>query len=296
MSFARPGKYWRLMQAIIDPHAGPCPGVTRALGLVEAQLQKPETLHALGAVIHNDKEMRRLQDKGLKVLDQPFIENSSNLEELSKQRVFIRSHGISPQLERKLADSRVCLVDATCGKVKRVQQLAEHYFRQGYRIIIAGKKGHPEVNGIAGYCNNEAVIVANKAELPTIKQGEKLALIAQTTIAREQFIEISAALQALYKDVVVIDTTCSYINKRHQQIQEFAASVNVVLLVGGKSSSNTAVLFKICKKANPRSYHIEAPEDINMDWFDPEDIAGITGSASTPLWQLQQILQFLQVP
>jgi len=284
------------MQVIIDPHAGPCPGVNRALGLVEDHLKTPETLHALGAVIHNDQEMQRLQGKGLMVLEQSFIENCDTADQLAGQRVFIRSHGISPQLESKLVNSRARLVDATCGKVKRLHKLVASYYHQGYRIIIAGKKGHPEVSGIAGYCNNEAVIVADIDELPAIKPDDKVLLVSQTTLAREKFIEISKTLQTLHTDTVVSDTTCSYINKRHEQMQKFAASVSVVLLVGGKSSSNTAVLFEICKNANPRSYHIEAPDEINIEWFKPDDKVGITGSASTPVWQLEQVAQFTSSP
>ncbi|MBN2412068.1 4-hydroxy-3-methylbut-2-enyl diphosphate reductase [candidate division KSB1 bacterium] len=282
------------MKIVIDENAGPCPGVKRAIRLAEKNLMRSSPLYALGPIIHNKPELERLSKKGLDILDQAEIENGDNLEKIYHKNLFIRSHGISPQLERRLEENHAQLIDATCGKVKRVQKVIQNYYRKGYQIVIAGKKGHPEVVGLLGYCDNNGIVISDTAEMSRIDPLKKTLLVSQTTLSKTKFNEIREKLLTLIENPVINDTICKHINGRHEQLAQFANSVDVLLLIGGKESSNTGVLFDICKKENPDSYRIESPAEIEKKWFHTDDLVGITGSASTPLWQLEAVSTFLK--
>ncbi len=282
------------MKIVIDANAGPCPGVKRAIRLAEKYLTESAPLTALGPIIHNKPEFERLQKKGLDVLDQDEIEKSDNIEKIFHKNLFIRSHGISPQLEGRLEENQARLIDATCGKVKRVQKVIRNYYRKGYQIVIAGKKGHPEVVGLLGYCDNNGIVISDLSEMSRIASRKKTLLVSQTTLSKTRFNEIKERLLTLTENPVINDTTCEHINRRHEHLAQFANSVDVLLLIGGKESSNTGVLYDICKRENSKSYRIETPSEIEEKWFHADDLIGITGSASTPVWQLEAVSTFLK--
>jgi len=160
------------MQIVIDTDAGPCPGVRRAIRMVEENLKESNSLNALGPIIHNDMELDRLRNKGLNILDQAEVEKGNNIEKFGYKKLFIRTHGISSQLEHQLIENNAKLIDATCGKVKRVQNIIQDFYNNGYQIVIAGKKRHPEVAGLLGYCDNNGIVVSGNKRC-VIKDNKK---------------------------------------------------------------------------------------------------------------------------
>ena len=277
---------------MIDENAGVCPGVARAIQLVETKLAQEEPITSLGPVIHNYYEIERLKEKGLKVdsgenPEKPFLQKGSSC-------YFVPSHGIPKAYSSRLEAENVDFIDGTCSIVKKVQKRIEDYYNKNYQIVIIGKKSHPEVIGLNGYCNNEALVVRDDDDIAKINADKKTVIFAQTTIGQDRFKDIVQKIKDKISDVKIVDTTCHYINKRNQNLADFAKSVDVVLMVGGSTSSNTGVLYSICYQQNRRSYRIESAGEVKPVWFQANDNIGITGSASTPLWQLELVRDSLE--
>ncbi len=280
------------MQVVVDPHAGPCPGVKRALRMAEQQLQKGDCLVAVGPIIHNRREMERLENMGLSTVNQNDVE-TGNTDSVEQKTVFVRSHGISGSLLQSLEETRATVVNGTCPVVQKIQHMISDYHKAGFQIIIVGKPGHPEVSGLNGHCDNQAVIIQTKEDLSQVDFQKPSVLLSQTTMSQSLFFAIRDILLEKNPDLIVKDTTCRQVNRRHENIRNFAHSVDVVLLIGGKNSSNTRVLYDISREINPRTFWIEEKNDILPNWFSRDDTVGVTGSASTPVWQLQDIQEFL---
>ncbi|MDZ7722730.1 MAG: 4-hydroxy-3-methylbut-2-enyl diphosphate reductase [candidate division KSB1 bacterium] len=273
------------MNIIIDPHAGPCPGVERAIEMVEKHLDS-ERLTAIGPIIHNSVEVKRLEQKGLSTVEQDQVNDNRNL--IQTNSVFIRSHGISSDLRTKL---KKCadIIDGTCPKVTAIQKRIQSYYDKGYHIIITGKENHPEVEGLNGYCDGNATIIKNESDIESIPESEHYFLLSQTTFSQARFLELKEAVLSKFPNTEYKDTTCTQVRKRHETIHQFAATVDVLLLVGGKNSSNTRVLYNRARQINPRTYWIERFEEIDEIWLENSSTVGLTGSASTPVWQLLEL-------
>ncbi|MBN2000397.1 4-hydroxy-3-methylbut-2-enyl diphosphate reductase [candidate division KSB1 bacterium] len=282
------------LNIVIDPDAGVCPGVRRALKMVEVNLAK-DILVAVGDVIHNKREINRLAELGLDTVDQNKVSDKTGLNRLKNKKAFIRSHGVAPELRALLESSASEIIDGTCGNVKKVQKLIEQFDKDGYQILVVGKANHPEVIGLIGHCVCNAVVLEEKNDLKKVRR-EKSVLLAQTTVSPEKFSRFRQSVIEQIPDVKVIDTTCPYIQKRRQKLVRFCHTVDVVLMVGGRQSSNTGILYELCQKVNSRSYRLESEDDIDMFWFRDGDTVGITGSASTPEWQLKKIADFIRSP
>lgn len=278
---------------MIDSQAGPCPGVKRAIKMLEQELQLQGEIVALGEVIHNPAEVARLEAAGLEMADQERVEQG-NLDSVRGRRIFIRSHGISEQLLRSLEQEKAVIIDGTCATVAHIQKKIRSFFEQGFQIVIVGKPGHPEVKGLNGYCQDQAVIIASESDFDKIDMTAKSLLVAQTTIDPLLFKKIGDQLKQRLADLIILDTTCRQVSRRHQNIRNFASSVDVLLLVGGKKSSNTNVLYQAAREINQRTYWIETSAELKKDWFLNQEIVGITGSASTPMWQLYELQQAVE--
>lgn len=277
------------MKVLIDKNAGVCPGVERAIKQIEQSLGTGHNIVSLGPVLHNDRELQRLSFLGLKQAEGMEPEDLSAKKDST---FFIRTHGIPKEVQAKMDSLEVRYIDGTCSIVKRVQKLAERHYREGFQVIITGKPNHPEAIGINGYCSNKAVIVQDIEDFTGKKLGEKVLLISQTTFPQQKFIEIAEYLKKQIESLKIVDTTCKHINRRDRELAEFARSVDVVIMVGGRSSSNTGVLYNVCKAVNPNSYRIESEEELDPAWIKGCKKIGITGSASTPRWQLEKVKEF----
>jgi 4-hydroxy-3-methylbut-2-enyl diphosphate reductase len=282
------------MKIIIDQGAGVCPGVARAIRLAEENLAQKQALVAVGPLIHNEVEVARLSESGLLTVPQEAFEASGEFAARFKgNSLLVRAHGISPALRKKFETNGFKIIDATCPKVQRVQQLIKKYSAAGFQVVIVGKKNHPEVIGLAGSATGKAFIILTEAEVGTIFQDQKTVLVAQTTTNQENFEKIAHALKLRIPELVVENTICRSVSNRHQRLQEFARSCDGVVFVGGKHSSNTRELFVLCQQANFRSYRIEKGDEIDFQWFEGAETVGVSGSASTPVWQLEEIAGYL---
>jgi 4-hydroxy-3-methylbut-2-enyl diphosphate reductase len=164
------------------------------------------------------------------------------------------------------------------------------YCRDGYQIVITGKKEHPEVLGLLGHCPQGALVVQSVPEAEAAVDFDKKTLVvAQTTISRELFTEICDYLSGRVTALVIKDTTCNFVANRHTTISSFAETNDVVIFVGGRNSSNSKMLYTVCKRANENSHWIEIPDELLKEWFVGQAKVGITGGASTPWWLLQQV-------
>ena len=282
------------MKINIDEKAGFCPGVIKAVNIVEERLSSGKSVNALGSLIHNQNELGRLKKLGLKEVNQDLVEtNEVDWDQLEKDVLLIRSHGVSPKLLEQIEAHKIPYVDATCSRVVRSQKLVHQYFNDGYTIVIVGKAYHPEVKALMGFCDNKGIVVLKPGDENKIKHKKKLLLIAQTTIAKDTFEYFAKQLTKGVDNLVVKNTICSIVQNRHEQVINLARENDVVIFVAGKNSSNSQVLFEISRKQNPRSYFISSADELKFEWFEDAKTVGITGGASTPHWQLNEVKQII---
>ena len=280
------------MRIIIDVHSGCCNGVRKAISVAEDYLDEHGTLYSLGAIVHNDAEIRRLEQKGLRAV------GYQDFHSLKGSTVLIRAHGEPPSTYRLAEASGVSLIDCTCPVVLALQKKIAAKYRElssaGGQVIIFGKRGHAEVNGLVGQTDGHAVVVESMADLEekllsgVIDPSRPLALFSQTTKDPEEFAAVAARLRQAASGLEVFDTICRNVSSRHKALREFAASCSVIIFVCGRESSNGKVLFELCRSVNPRSYKVESAEEIPAGIFRPDDIVGICGATSTTRWQLEK--------
>ncbi len=258
---------------------GFCFGVKRAIKIAEEN----QNSSTLGPLIHNPKEIERL-NKNYNVL----ITNTLN--DVNKDNsVIIRTHGI-PKDDLKILKSKTTqIIDATCPFVKKLQQISEEMSKDGYDIVIFGDENHPEVKGVESYAENSIVILSVN-ELKTHKFRDKVAVVSQTTRKIEEFLKIVNYLIENYKEVRVFNTICNATLENQEAARVLSSEVDIMLVIGGKNSSNTKQLLDICKK-NSESYLVEGSEDLNQEWFKSKEVCGVTAGASTPNWIIENIVE-----
>ena len=272
----------------VDKKSGVCGGVKRAIKLIEKDLtseKESDEIFVNGELLHNRLEMERLYNLGLKL--------EEDVSKINNSSIFIRTHGVSKKV-LTAAESNNRVVDATCPKVSRSQGFIEDFYKKGWQIVIVGKKKHPEIIGLLGYCNNEAICVMEDEDLENIDFSKKTAIIAQTTVAHNLFDYFIDILDKKIDKLEVVNTICSFVEKREDELIIFAKEHSVVIFIGGKNSSNTKVMFNRLSKYNNRSYQIENHNEIDFSWFKESDIVGVSGSASTPLWQIEEIKNIIE--
>ncbi len=286
------------MRVLIDSGSGCCNGVGRAISTAEKYLSSHERLFSLGAIVHNDAEIQRLAGLGLRTV------GYSDLPSLRGSTVLIRAHGEPPTTYALARDAGVSIIDCTCPVVLALQKkIASKYAELsslGGQVLIFGKRGHAEVNGLTGQTDGHAVVVEDIADLDlklssrAVIPSRPLALFSQTTKDPEEFAVLAKRLReaadaAGNTDVEVYDTICRHVSSRHRALRDFAASCSVIIFVCGRESSNGKVLFELCRSVNPRSYKVESADEIPESIFRPDDTVGICGATSTTRWQLEKV-------
>lgn len=285
------------MEIILDPKAGTCGGVRRAIHLAERELEEMNgnSVIVLGDIIHNEREIERLDNAGLKTLYKEELEELIQLHKRPEQKttVIVRAHGEPPDTFKKLNELGVEVVDGTCPVVTRSQDLARLYQQDGYQVAIVGKHGHPEMIGIVGHTDDKAVVIQHDEDIEGLQKGRNTIVMAQTTISPAWFDSMVEKIRNHTGNAEVVDTLCRFVVRRDEKLPEFASQADVILVVGGHKSSNTKMLHATCKSINPKSYHVVSTGEIDMAWFEGADSVGITGSASTPLWLLNEFVDTL---
>lgn len=299
----------------IDSNSGFCAGVIRAIGKAEDFLDTHagtdgRKLFSLGAIVHNDAELKRLESKGLVCIDRDDLEE---MRDAAGESLLIRAHGEPPQTYVKAEAHGFNIIDCTCPVVLRLQKsIKEAYDRLrpvNGQIVIFGKPGHAEVLGLIGQVDGHAVVIENMQMLTdavaekTIDLMRPVEIFSQTTKSPAEYAAICSKLEEMMADANELsmerfkgrrmftahNTICSQVAARHSRLSAFAIEHDIVIFVSGKSSSNGKVLCERCKSLNIRTYHIDSPDELRKEWFRSDDRVGVCGAASTPKWLLEAV-------
>ncbi|QQS52117.1 MAG: 4-hydroxy-3-methylbut-2-enyl diphosphate reductase [Bacteroidota bacterium] len=277
------------MQVIIDPKSGFCFGVQKAIALAEENLTANGKLYCLGDIVHNAKEVERLEKLGLEVI------SLEQYYQLASCTVLLRAHGEPPEIYEHARKNQIELIDGTCKVVtklqKRVKKSFESIESKG-SLVIFGKTAHPEVNGLCGQVNYKAIVVEDEAGLDQVNLSEPIVLYAQTTMSREKYQHLKEALKQKMKNPELLeyhDTICGQVANRGPWLQEFSRSVETVVFVGGQKSSNSKVLFGHCLIANPNTFFVSASAELKGLPLKNSKTIGVCGATSTPYWLLEEV-------
>lgn len=275
----------------IDDHSGFCFGVTSSINSAQAQLSKPGPLYCLGDLVHNSAEMQRLHGLGLVTVDHgsiPMLPKGA--------RMLLRAHGEPPSTYVAAREAGVDVIDATCPVVLKLQQRinsAYHNSPEGTQIVIYGKAGHAEVNGLVGQTDGRAIVVDDADPLDNLDFARPIMLYSQTTRSLEGWNRMVGRIKERMAEGVhfeQFDTICRQVSGRVDHLRRFASAHTVVLFVSGSKSSNGKVLFAECRSVNPRTYMVAEGSEIDKTWLEGElESIGICGATSTPRWLMEQV-------
>ena len=280
------------MKVNIDDNSGFCFGVVYAIQMAEDELEENEQLYCLGDIVHNDIEVKRLTDKGLKII------NHEDLQNLHDCKVLIRAHGEPPETYFTALKNNIQLLDASCPVVLKLQNRVKTAYDKlpeaESQIVIFGIPGHAEVNGLMGQTDKNAIIITTEDDLDKINYNKPITLFSQTTKSTDKFYRIKQLIEERAaavnnSSVTANDTICRQVSNREPQLKMFSAKNDVMIFVGGKKSSNGKVLFQVCKEVNPRTYFISSIDELQTEWFINCESVGICGATSTPMWLMEEV-------
>jgi 4-hydroxy-3-methylbut-2-enyl diphosphate reductase len=276
------------MKILVSEYNGFCGGVKAAVLKADKILNDDKKLYSYGEIIHNKDVVEKLKDKGMVIVDDLPKDNDA--------RFLIRSHGVGKHIYDLLEEKNIEVVDATCVKVKKIHKIVEEFKNKDYNIIIVGDKNHPEVQGIAGWCNNEADIIKNPEELKNIiEPSKKYCLVCQTTFNLNIFEEILKTIEINnYSNIIVYNTICEATRKRQEACVALASKCTVMLIVGGKNSSNTKKLYELSKELCKNTFLIENYKEIPYNYIDKNTIVGVSAGASAPDWIIEEVINMLE--
>lgn len=280
------------MQIEVASNAGFCFGVNRAINAVYELLDSGKKVCTLGSIIHNPQMIAELLKKGVRIVEHP--------EEADKNAVLvIRSHGVGRDTFQKIIDLKLDYLDATCPFVKKIHNIVAKTSKNNDVIFIAGDKNHPEIKGIIGHCNADFCTFNDYDELLDIIKNNKhfsqlnIIVVAQTTFSVSQWQRCLDLLNSNYKNITVFNTICNTTVNRQNEAEKLSKKADVMLVIGGKESSNTTKLFNICSK-NCKSFLIEKFEDLQFDNIKNAKFIGITAGASTPANIIEEVKQKME--
>ena len=288
------------MKVEVDSNSGFCFGVVTAINKAEEELNSSGQLYCLGDIVHNAREVERLQDRGLKTI------THSDLEHLKNVKVLLRAHGEPPATYLTAKENNIEVIDATCPVVLQLQRRIKKTYDDGLQaekeggskplIVIYGKNGHAEVNGLVGQTNGEAVVIQDKEGIKTLDLERDIYLYSQTTKSIEGFREI---VEEIHKRKTkgkfeYYDTICRQVANRMQKMKEFAQSHDVIFFVSGAKSSNGKVLYEMCRNVNPRTHLISDESEIDFSLLKGAESVGVCGATSTPLWLMEKVAKLVE--
>lgn len=281
------------MKIEIDESSGFCFGVVNAIKKAEQELETSPQLFCLGDIVHNGQEVRRLASKGLKTI------KHAQLELLFDEKILFRAHGEPPSTYALAERHRLKVIDATCPVVLMLQKKIKKAYQEnaGVQIVIYGKIGHAEVNGLVGQTDGTAIVIEGEQDLDKIDFSKDILLFSQTTKSVDGFNSLVAALNAVKPPQTTFryfDTICRQVASRIPNIREFAAKFDLVFFVSGTKSSNGRVLFRECKQVNPNSHFISDLDEIDFSLLTNVKTIGICGATSTPKWLMEQVAETLE--
>ena len=277
------------MKVIVANKCGFCPGVRNAISTAEKLLQEAadtQSVCSLGPVIHNRDEVKRLEQQGLAVVE--------SLDDIQGGHVLIRSHGAAPEQFDKLKAKGAHIVDATCVLVKRLQKIARQLEDDGLQVIIIGEENHPEVQAVVGGLK-QAIVITTEEDLAKIPDGAKLGIVSQTTQSPEQFSTMLGAIAGgNFRELHAINTLCKESRKRQEAAVKLCKRVDIMFVLGGLHSANTARLAQMCQRFNRHTYHLQNWTDLDTTLLAQKKLAGVTAGASTPDWIIDDFVKQLE--
>ncbi len=290
------------MRIEVDDNSGFCFGVVTAIEKAEEQLEKSGTLYCLGDIVHNASEVERLRVRGLMTI------THAELRTLKDATVLLRAHGEPPSTYSVAEENNIRVIDATCPVVLQLQRRIKEAYAENLRrresgettempiILIYGKEGHAEVNGLVGQTNGEAIVIQNADDLDSIDLSRDILLYSQTTKSLDGFRHIVEEIKARKQTggFEYFDTICRQVANRLSKLREFAASHDAIVFVSGAKSSNGKVLFEECRKVNARSYLVSDGSGLDMSLLEGADSIGICGATSTPRWLMADIAELIK--
>jgi 4-hydroxy-3-methylbut-2-enyl diphosphate reductase len=278
------------VKVLVASPTGLCFGVRRAIEALEATLEERGRVYSLGSPIHNPQEVERLKAKGLVVVDEidqvpPGV------------TLFIRAHGVSPQVFREALRRCGEVIDGTCPFVRKAQERAMVLSDEGYPVLIVGDGEHPEVKGILGFVNGFAAVVPHRGRLEEVLDGhrfQKVGVLSQTTQKLEVFSDVVKALVGIVPEVRVYNTICSATLERQRAVCELASSVQGIVVMGGRNSANTRKLYQIALESGAQAVWIEHPDELDYGWLADKGSIGLAAGGSTPDWLIRELIERLE--
>jgi hypothetical protein len=274
------------MEIILSKFSGYCYGVKKAVSVADESIDKYEDIYSLGSLIHNKRAVEKLKNKGLKVVD--------DIEEKNKNIIF-RSHGVEKKYYDYANKNNLNVIDTTCIYVKKIHQIVEEKYKDGYEIIIVGSKKHPEVIGINSWSNYKAQFVEEIADTDklNIDEEKSYAVVFQTTFNIEKYTKIVEILKEKIKNVEIFNTICSATKKRQDFALQLADEVDMMIVIGDTSSSNSKKLYELANE-KVKSIFIEDVAELEEVMFEGVQKLGVTAGASTPDFVIDEVIEYLK--
>jgi len=280
------------LEVILAKSRGFCFGVRRAVETVYEEIEKGEDIYTYGAIVNNEEVVGDLQKKGVKV-----IEGREELKKVTSGTIVIRAHGVAKDVYEQIESQGLKLIDATCPFVKRIHKIVEKESSDGKLVVVVGSAVHPEVEGIVGWCKTPAVIVETLEEASDFEteKGKEICIVSQTTFNYNKFQDIVEIFQKKDYNVSVANTICNATEERQKEAKEIAASVDVMIVIGGRHSSNTRKLYEICSKECANTYFIQTLDDLHLELPKSVRLVGITAGASTPNNIIEEVQNYVRI-
>ena len=268
------------MKVVRAKTAGFCFGVKRAVDTVYEQVDSFDgPIFTYGPIIHNEEVVKDLEQKGVTV-----IRTEEELNSITEGTVIIRSHGVEKRICDMLEMKGIRVVDATCPFVKKIHNIVQQESAEGKLILIIGDPSHPEVQGIRGWAGENARVIQNADDIENTDFGKKneICVVSQTTFNYNKFKDLVEIIKKKSYDVSVLNTICNATKERQTEAESIAKSVDAMIVIGDKHSSNTQKLFEICREACNNTYYIQTLDDLDLNQLGSVETVGITAGASTP--------------
>ncbi|HTU83073.1 MAG TPA: 4-hydroxy-3-methylbut-2-enyl diphosphate reductase [Candidatus Acidoferrales bacterium] len=259
---------------------GFCFGVAITVKKAEEAIESRDSVTTLGHVVHNPQMVESLQSRGL--------HNAGSVDEVESGSLFVRAHGLPVDVFEKAKSKGLEIIDATCPMVTKIHVQAEKLKADGYKIVVIGDPSHPEVKGTLSHVPG-AWCIQRVEDVEALPRSSKVGVVVQSTWSGQGFTEIVRALSAKYYEVRAVNTICTDTHNRQSEALRLANDVEVMVVVGGKTSANTKHLAELSESHGARAYHIEGPGELQAQWFEGVKVAGLMSGASTPGWLVDQV-------
>ena len=280
------------METKLAECVGFCFGVKRAVDTVYEQVNNGKTIYTYGPIVNNEEVVRELGELGVRVL-----ESREELASLSSGSVIIRAHGVPEEIYRLLEQKGLECIDATCPFVKRIHNVVERESGAGKHIVVIGNAGHPEVEGIVSRCGGNVTVLEEIGDADDFipPEGKEICVVAQTTYNYNKFHYLVEIFEKKGYNGIVVNTICNATEERQRAARTLAAEADVMIVIGGRHSSNTRKLYDICREECANTYFIQTLDDLRLELPNAVRLVGITAGASTPNKLIEEVQNYVRI-